>query len=163
MPESDSPGLASRIGRIAALLKDERLSRGDLAALRRMNPLGPAPLTWYRFAVRALTDEWDRSLETQKNWMTIVGGMALMHPDVHDPHQPLGLVLAEKQYSDSRLERLLAAEGDLLRTLVLRMARFLAAQGARVNWVDAARLLFVHDPDVQEPIRRRIATDFFSH
>jgi CRISPR type I-E-associated protein CasB/Cse2 len=118
-------------------------------------------VAFYRFAMRFLPDEWDRGSESVDDWVTVVGGLALLSPGGHDPHHPLGRGLADLQYSEARLERLLAAEGPVLRTLVIRMARFLAAKGRSVNWADAARLVLTHDASAREQLRRLIASDFY--
>lgn len=90
-----------------------------------------------------------------------MAGIALMHPHPHRSDLPAGRVLADAGYAESRLERLLSAEDETLKTLLLRTARFLAAKGAPVNWVDFARLLLTRDPDKREDARLRIARDFY--
>jgi len=154
-------GLPSTIARIARVIGSDRFPAGDRAALRRMVPTQAAPLSFYRFAVRHLDVGWDADPELQKDWITIVAGIALMSPGAHRPDQRLGAVLAETKYSEARLERLLAAEGDIRRTLLLRAARFLAAKRAACNWVDAAQLLLTRDPEKREQIHRRIAKDYY--
>jgi len=157
-PES---GLPSTIGRIAQVLGNDRFPTGDRAALRRMVPTQPPPLIFYRFALRYLDDRWDTDEEVRKDWITIVAGIALMSPNAHRPDRRLGAALAGSGYSEARLERLLAAEGDIRRTLLLRAARFLAAKGSPCNWVDAAQLLLTRDPEKRDEIHRRIARDFY--
>ncbi|MDV7391551.1 type I-E CRISPR-associated protein Cse2/CasB, partial [Arthrospira platensis SPKY1] len=81
----------------------------------------------------------------------------------HRPDRPLGLALAEDGYSEARLERLLAAQDDVLHTLTLRLARFLAAKGESVNWLDLANLLLAKDRDKQEAARLKIARDYYRY
>jgi len=152
------PGI---VGRIAQALGSAHFPTGERAALRRMVPAQAPPLAFYRFALRYLPEGWDASPGLQKDWITIVAGMALMSPGAHRPDRRLGTALAEAGYSEARLERLLAAEGDIRRTLLLRAARFLAAKGSPCNWVDAAQLLLTRDPDRREHVHRRIASDFY--
>lgn len=154
--------LASRIGRIAAVLAREDFPTGERAALRRMRPGTPLPLVFYRFALRHLPENWERRAS---DWITIVAGIALMAPNAHRGDRPLGRVLAEAGYAEARLERLLAARADTRQTLLLRLARFLTAKGEAFNWTDAAQLLLTSDQDYEkrERLYRRIARDYFYH
>lgn len=157
-PRSDTPpSLAQTIARVAALLKIGAVSPGDRAALRRMQPGQPRPLTWYQFAVVAGLD----SPDSQPDWVAIVAGMALMSPEAHVPGRGFGTALATTGYSELRLERLLASEGQTQRLLVLRAARFLAAHRIGANWVQPAALLLARDHDRREVMRHQVATDFF--
>lgn len=158
-PETTLP---STIGRIAAILGGAGLTSGDRAVLRRMTPDQPPPLTFYRLANGYLPDGWDRDRDTIRDWTVLVAGMAIMSPGAHLPEAGLGSTLAQSGYAEARLERLLAAEDDTRRTLLLRAARFMAAKSARCNWVDAARLLLTRDPEGREAIRRKIARDFYT-
>jgi CRISPR system Cascade subunit CasB len=151
--------LSQVIARVAAAIDSDWLSTGDRAALRRMSLDEPPPLVFYRFALRYLPDGWDANEESRRNWMTLVTGMALMSPNPHRPDMPFGKALAEEGYSEARLERLLSAEGDTQRALLLRAARFLAAKTAACNWVHPAQLLLTHQ--FREECRRRIARDFY--
>jgi len=153
--------LQSRIGQIAAALSSDRFPTGERAVLRRMNPGQLPPLAFYRFALRHLPEGWDREADTRESWGTLVAGVALMSPNAHRPDRGLGRALAEAGYAAARLERLLAAEGDTRRSLLLRAARFLAAKSTSCNWVDAAQLLFTRDPDKRESLQRRVAWDFY--
>lgn len=153
--------LASSVGRIAAVLEHEGFPPAERAALRRMNPEILPPLAWYRFALPHLPEDWDLTEERQKKWMTLVAGIALMSPAAHRPDVSLGQALGESGYSEARLERLLEAEGDTQRVLLLRAARYLAAKSRPFNWTEAALLLFAREENKQESIRRRIARDFY--
>lgn len=156
-------GLPSTIARIDGVLSSEQYSTGDRAALRRMAPGQPIPLAFYRFALGFLADEWDRDADTKANWAAIVAGMAVMSPGAHRVDWPLGRALAEAYYSETRLERLLSAEGDTARALVLRTARFLAAKGTPCNWVDLACLLLTQQDEKRDNLTLRVARAFYSH
>lgn len=162
MNESQTPerSLASHIGHIASVIGSDRFPTGERATLRRMNPGQPPPLTFYRFALRHLPDRWERSLP---EWVTLVAGIALMSPHAHRLDHGLGRALAEAGYAEARLERLLAADGDTRRTLLLRATRFVAARASPFNWVDAAQLLLVQEEEQRERLHRRIARDFYQH
>jgi CRISPR type I-E-associated protein CasB/Cse2 len=154
-------GLGHTIGRISTLLSSGATSPGDRAGLRRMQPGRQPPLVWYQFAVVAHLDALSR--EGTNDWMTVVAGMALMGSRAHDVSTGFGTSLARSGYSALRLERLLSAEGQTKRLLTLRAARFLAAHSTATNWVQAATLLMAREPDKQDAIRERVATDFYRH
>jgi CRISPR system Cascade subunit CasB len=139
-------------------LDSDELPLADRAALRRMTPSRRPPLAFFRLAYRALPADWEAR---RREWMTLVAGIALMGPRPHLSNRPAGLALAEAGLSESRLERLLAAEGEILSATLLRTAYFLGARGAPVNWADFARLLLVADKDEKESIRLAIARDFY--
>lgn len=159
-PRSDTASsLGHTIGRLATLLKSGAVSPGDRAALRRMQPGQSPPLTWYQFAVVAGLD----SPDSEPDWIAIVAGMALMSPEAHVPGRPFGTALATTGYSELRLERLLASEGQTQRLLLLRTARFLAAHRTGANWVQPAALLLAREHHRREAVRNQVATDFFHH
>lgn len=153
-----TPSLGQTVTEIAAVVAHEGFPTGDRAALKRLNPSGSPNVAFYRFAFRHLPDGWERS---QQGWMALVAGVALMCPRPHRADRPAGMALAEVGYAEARVERLLAAEGDTLRTLLLRAARFLAAKSASVNWTDFARLLLAVDPSKREAARLRVARDYY--
>ncbi|BCX82600.1 CRISPR system Cascade subunit CasB [Methylomarinovum caldicuralii] len=153
--EASLPGV---IGHIAGVIGSDRFDTGERAALRRMAPGHPPPLAFYRFALRHLPEDWERNLE---DWKTLVAGIALMAPHAHRPRQSLGRVLGESGYSEARLERLLASEGNTRRLLLLRAARFLGSKTLPCDWCDGARLLLTRDAEKRETVHRRIARDFY--
>ncbi|MFM8443518.1 MAG: type I-E CRISPR-associated protein Cse2/CasB [Methylococcus sp.] len=159
-PAPETESLWASIARLAGILSSEHFPTGDRAALKRMAPDQPPPLAFYRFAFRELPEGWEYRRPV---WQTLIAGLALSgnHGNPHSPQRPLGKALAEQGYSEARLERLLAAEGDTLNTLLLRAARFLAAKAEAVDWTDAARLLLTYSDDAKEQIRREIAGDFY--
>ncbi len=123
-----------------------------------MTPFQRPPLAFFRLACRDLPADWEAH---RREWMTLVAGIALMCPRPHRPDRPAGLALAEAGLSESRLERLLAAEGDILSMILLRTAYFLGARNIPINWADFARLLLVAERDEKETIRLSIARDFY--
>ena len=82
----------------------------ERAALKRFSPGEHVPIEFYSFAYRYLPDGWEKSMDT---WATIVAGIAMMSPNAHNPQVRYGQALAEKRYSEARLERLLQAEGQV--------------------------------------------------
>lgn len=156
-------GLPKVIAQLAGFLGSAGLSNGDRATLRRMYFNQPPPLGFYKLALTRLPSGWDAGQQTRRDWMVIVSGMCLMYPNIHRGDQPLGIELARAHYAESRLERLLAAEGDTRRTLVLRSVRFLASRHTAFDWNDVAGLLLTRDPDKVERLQRRIAGHFYSN
>lgn len=152
--------LGKTIGRIAAIIDSDNFPTGDRAAFKRMTPgIGP-PLCFYRFAFRNFNAGWEYRKE---DWITIAAGLSLMCPNPNSFKRPAGRALAENGYSEKRLERLLSADGDVLRTLILRAARFLAAKGESVNWTDFARLLLTKKRDSLEKAKMSIAADYYRY
>jgi CRISPR system Cascade subunit CasB len=123
-----------------------------------MVPGESPPGVFYRFAFRHLPEGWEQA---QREWMTILAGMAIMVPAANSRGNPAGKMLGESGYSESRLERLLSAEGDVLETLVLRVARFAAAKAQPIDWTQLAQLLLAKNPERADAIRMRIAKDYY--
>jgi CRISPR system Cascade subunit CasB len=151
--------LEQQVGKIAGIISSERLSTGERAALRRMIPGHPLPLSFYRFAFSYLPTGWEYAID---DWTTLVAGIALMTPNAYSPQVGFGKALAEAGYSEFRLERLLAAGYEVRRTLFLRAIRFLAAKSKPFNWAQGARFLLTRSEDNQEAMNLRIARDFYS-
>ncbi|HQD79736.1 MAG TPA: type I-E CRISPR-associated protein Cse2/CasB [Bacillota bacterium] len=150
--------LEQQVGRIAGILSSERFPTGERAALRRMNPGHPLPLSFYRFAFSYLPPGWEKAID---DWTTLVAGIALMSPNAYSPQVGFGAALADAEYSESRLERLLAAEYEVRRTLFLRAIRFLAAKSKPFNWAEGARFLLTESKSKREMLNLSIARDFY--
>ena len=152
--------------------------RGDLAQLRRMDPDAPdAAAYWRLMADRGLLDNpaWEAK------WALILHGIALMTRTAgseaasraaHDRHMPVGRALflggdpgrrESGYYSESRLNRLLTARGPILRTLLARMFRMMAAANQPFNWSEMARFILYegYDEERAEQARRRIASEYY--
>lgn len=152
--------LEAVIGRMAAVISSSTFPTGDRAALRRMVPAPPIPLTFYRFALNYCPSNWQYQRD---DWLAITAGIALMSPAAHDPRVGLGAALARHGYSEARLERLLGARGEVRRILFLRAVRFLAAKVQPFNWVEGARFLLTSDAEKREELNFRIARDFYNY
>ncbi len=166
LPEmtGDPIRLGDLINRIAGIIGSDNFPTGERAALRRLHPDPdhPPSLGFYRFFYRHIEGHWAGQRHLP-NWQTLLAGMAIMYPAHHQPGRHVGQVLAENRYSEARLERLLDAEPDTQRILLLRAARFLAAKGEPIDWCEFARLLFAADDEAREQQRRHIARDFYRH
>ena len=146
--------------------------RGDLAALRRMDPDDPDAAAFWR-----LRADLPGGTAAESKWALILHGIALMTPTsgdgrtAHNGQMSVGQALflgAETQrekgfYSEMRLNRLLTARGDMLRTLLPRMFRMLASENVSFNWREMANFILASDfdEDLAERARRRIARDYY--
>jgi CRISPR system Cascade subunit CasB len=145
--EEKSEGLGKIVASLAAAML--RLSPGELARLRRMDPDGPGVLAFWRLATLC-------GIHTNSAGMQLVRILAVLAPkgDVgkrtqfHNIKEPLGRALYAAGFSEARLARFLAlpfeARGDALES----MARLLVAKGlppGGVNTAEIAHLLFSKD------------------
>ena len=151
--------------------------RGDLAELRRMEPDAlDAAVVWRLLARYELLG----SAQVENKWALILHGIALMTPtasgdgagrSAHEGMMPVGRALfsgGESQrsrafYSESRLNRLLTARGPILRTLLARLFRMLAAANQPFNWREMASFILNegYDEEAAEQARRHIAREYY--
>ena len=164
----------------AGTLASEQFERGDLAALRRMDPDDPAPTAIRLMAQkdllgpRAVEEKW-----TEK-WALILHGIALMtrtsgttpqDRTAHSDSMRVGRVLFQGDgsggergyYSSSRFNRLMAARGPMFRTLLIRMFRMVAAANQPFDWLQMAELILYDgfNEDAAKRIRQSIAGDYY--
>ena len=174
-PRSWGDMAVSLSGTIAELAEHRR---GDLAALRRMNPDDPdAAVFWKLLAQYDLLDSGET---VESKWALILQGIALMTPTnsggdnpqtAHEGYMPVGRALflggeaqrAQGFYSESRLNRLLTARGSMLRVLLARMFRMLAGSGVSFNWREMAQFILNegYNENASEQGRRRIARNYY--
>ena len=163
---------------IAFHIASPNFDRGDLAALKRMDPNREiAPIVWRLMA------QWNietRSVETERKWALIMHGMALVTRTngdsvavrvAHDGATPVGRALflggnpdpKNAYYSPSRFSRLMTARGIMFRALLSRMFRMMASAGQPFNWYQMAQLILAedYDEDRAERMRRIIARDYY--
>lgn len=160
MTEMETRTPAAHVPALAAVIKAEHFPTGEQAALKRMALDGPAPLAFHRFMLRHVDAHWQAEAWAPE-WRTLICALAIQRDGGFDPSKPLGQALAEVRFSEHRLERLLAATGETLRSLALRAARQVAAKGIAADWGQLAKLLFSRDPERREAINRRIARDYY--
>ena len=156
-------GYASRIIRAD-------FSRGDLAALRRMDPDNPDPSVFWKLLADNGLLEYGRDVENK--WALILHGIAIMTRSnagdgnaltAHDGSMAVGRALSNIGYSEMRFNRLLSARDEMLRTLLARMFRMLAAEDMRFNWREMAQFILNdgYNETAAELSRRRIARDYY--
>lgn len=151
---------AAHVPSLAGVLKAEHFPTGERAALKRMALDGAAPLAFHRFLLRHVDSAWQGE-PWLPEWRSLICALAIQRDGGFDPVTPLGKALAVARFSEHRLERLLAANGDTLRQLALRAARQLAAKGIAADWRQMADLLFSRKPEIRESVNRRIARDYY--
>ncbi len=183
-PTAEPPGRGSQPqnwGGIAVGYANEisgaAFGRGDLAALRRMDPGAPDAAAFYRLLARR---ELLGNETVELKWALILHGIALMtrtandgqeSPSAHDRAVPVGQALfkggdasrSKGFYSETRLNRLLTAREEMLRTLLARLFRMLANEGCAFDWREMARFILYdgYDEEAAERSRRRIARDYY--
>lgn len=158
IPDVRAP--AAHVPALARLLSGDRIPNSERAALRRMDLHGPAPLALHRVLLHHIDETWQGETWLA-DWRTLICAMALQRDGGFDPRLPFGRALAVARFAESRLERLLVASDDTLRTLALRAARQLSAKGVACDWRQFAELLFSRLPEARERINIRIARDFY--
>lgn len=151
---------STQVPALARSLADPHFPNGERAALKRMGLEGPAPLALHRFILSWVDEGWQDERWTDR-WRTLICALAIQRDGGFDPSRPWGQALAEARFAESRLERLLAAQGDTLLSLALRAARQLAAKGLACDWRQLADLIFSADPETRERINTRIARDYY--
>jgi CRISPR type I-E-associated protein CasB/Cse2 len=161
-PDEGGPSLGSILGRLSALLQDQRLGSGEEAALRRLDARQPDPrhaVALYRVLAqqRIPTPDPDDTLR----WSAVVNALALCR-GAHVPGRRCGEVLYQLGISEPRLAMLLAAGRDTLIDLLPRLARRLAAAGQAMDWWPLAHLMLTveRDPAEADKTRTRIARDY---
>ena len=162
----------------AAQVASREFRRGDLARLRRMDPDTPDAAAYWRLMAKLGllgNPAWEAK------WALILHGIALMTRtsggetagrSAHDGRIPVGQALYLGGdpgrlrigfYREARLNRLLTARGPMLRMLLARMFRMMAAADQPFNWGEMAQLILYdgHDEERAEQARRRIASDYY--
>ena len=154
-------------GAVAAL---PNYDRGGFAGLRRMDPDEPDTAAFWRLMSR---EDLLGNPEIERKWGLILHGIALMtrtaggdavaSRSAHSGSMPVGRALYENGYSESRFNRLLTARDDMLRVLLARMFRMLAAEDASFNWREMAQYILNegYNDEQAEEGRRRLARDYY--
>lgn len=174
-PESAEPQRAGASwGRIAVdcanRMTRANFERGDLAGLRRMEPHTPRPAIFWRLLAENGLLEYGPDVESK--WALILHGIALMTRanagdgqarNAHDGNMPVGRALSLSDYSELRFNRLLTAREEMLRTLLARMFRMLAAKDMTFNWREMAQFILNdgYDEAAAEQSRRRLARAYY--
>jgi len=150
-PDDGPPTLFSQLGKIAATIGSDGVSRGERAELRRMTPDAVPPEVYWR-----LTERLDPvpSAAEDTFWMTVT---ALMAQHRHDTGRRPGRVLAEAGVSPSRVTRWLRRDRESAWREAGRLLSQLGSSG--LDWARFGSLLKRWD---DEKVRRRFARDYFT-
>ena len=131
---------ASWLAKIASRLANDGFPTSDHAALRRMDPQAPsshAEIAAERLLASAGAEPTGE--EDRKRWVLIIHCLALTRGQ-HSLDAFTGQVLAELQYSEERINRLLASDFEVIANMLPRLARLLGAKGVAVDWLPLARI-----------------------
>ena len=171
--ESKRPELYESVNQAAVMLdpetkKEKRLSNGDRAALRRINPKAPVTPALWKVLHGLNIPEPDPQYGTleadvaqyERNWGLLLMGMAHC-AGLHDYNVSLGKALALAGWSELRFTRIMEADDDTLPKLLRRMAQYLASKDQAANWADVAYLLFSNG-EAAHDTRLRIARAYYS-
>jgi len=158
------PSLEATVNSIAShLVHGGALTRGDGAALRRMDPQRP-DAAFFKIEGLVLDDQLpgdaDARTELETRWAAIIIGLAHLGT-LHQPGHRLGIALGKSDYSELRFARLIRADAERLIDDLPSLARYLTAKGVPVDWADAARLMLSAGRRDEEPVRRHLARDYY--
>ena len=158
--------------RLAAAVAREDFPRGDLAALRRMDPDAPDAAVFWRLLAE---HDLQGTPAVESKWGLILHGIALMtntseNRSAHAGNMPVGWALylggedsrGSGFFSEQRLNRLLTARGPMMRTLLARLFRMMGS-GRPFDWREMARLILYDEyrEDRAEDARRNIARSYY--
>lgn len=168
----DSPfpaNFVSTMGNLVETIEDKEFGSGNHARLRRMDPDNPdAAIFWKFMSWRTMPRNPDI-----KKWGLILHGIALMshRGRAHNSGMPIGRALFyggddsrdRAYYSEERLATLLAARGDTLRRLLVRLFRMMGNEGRSFDWFEMARFILNdgHDEERAEQARTEIARAYY--
>jgi CRISPR system Cascade subunit CasB len=159
MPPEPSPEPGQIARQIAALLSAEHFGNGPRAALRRMDPENLGQPALQRLLADHVPDHWlgERGMA---DWGLIVHALALASPG-NLGGRSFGASLAQAQYSESRLARLLQADRAQLKDALPRACRFLVAKGEAVHPAGIANFVLGVSGTRADAERVKIARDFY--
>lgn len=148
--------------RFAAALRSGAISAGDVASLRRMDPLRlDSPGFWKlagMYLDRVLPGEADDRRRKETAWAAVAISLAHLG-DLQQSDRRLGRALADAGYSELRFVRLLRADEERLLDELPQLARYLAAKSVSADFSGAALLLVGSRP---ENSRRHLARDYYT-
>lgn len=167
-PPAPLPDTREIVTKVAAELATPGFPRGDLAALRRMDPNAPGGTpVLLRLLARHAPERLERGTDELRRWALVLHGMALMAPDHHRGQLRVGRSLfgsgRNPLYAESRLARLLGARGPALRAQIPRLVRQLKAKDQALDWRELAKLILTEGRDESraEEAREWIARAYY--
>jgi CRISPR type I-E-associated protein CasB/Cse2 len=157
---------AKTVVALASALHPNRIGKGSLAELRRMDPTAPVlPPVFWTTLFGQIPEDLHIGDKAERAWAVILQGMAEMAPESHRQKHGVGSALAETKYSEPRFIRLLRADDDALAHEVGTVCRWLSAKAEAVDWVDFAGFIMARltKPDRKESESRThgLSRDYF--
>lgn len=141
-----------------------RLTRGEVASLRRASPEQPGSPTFWRICMRFVephvypSGRW--SDETESKWIAILALIADLHA-LHAPNRPIGAALREAGVSELRLLKLLRSSGRELRYHLRATSKLVATRGQRSDLNDWAELILNDSASSGRSLRRSVARAYY--
>lgn len=163
LEHASSRSNGSIISAIAGELGREGFARGDLAALRRLDPDHASAPAFWRLLI-GVPEDRRQGDDAERRGALIFHAIALMVPNHHDAAVPVGHALFAAGYSEQRLGRLLDARGAQFRALVPRLCRQLAHKAQPLDWRELGRFILAEgrDEEKAEDIRLGIARAYYA-
>lgn len=132
------------------------LGMGELAALRRMDPLAPGKAANVAYSLLHEVGVDLDDTEAVRRWSLIVHALALVR-GAHNPAEYVGKTLTAMQFGDARLAQLLSADLPLLSELVPRLARRINAAQKQIDFAPIAELVLSIDRDADRAEAARLS------
>jgi CRISPR system Cascade subunit CasA len=145
-----------------------RLELGERAALRKVDPEVPKvrpALDVLKLVRDALPEDPEEAHQAEAKWLFLASLMAYA-PDLGTSYTALGTTLHNLDTSDTRVEKLLRAEGESLRQRIREVVTQIKSKSnvttpkARINWGELAVLLIAPEPLVKRA-KKDIARAFY--
>ncbi len=152
-----------QIARFLAQKDEPAITNGDLAALRRMRDGSAPPAAFWRIVVDALEPRGlVTTLGDERKWTHIVRLMAEA-AGLHVNELPLGKALSDAKVAETRVLRVLNAQGDQLIDALRYALRPLVVGGVRFDQRAIAELILSDGhQDASDRARNNVARSFFS-
>jgi CRISPR system Cascade subunit CasB len=159
------PSLDDVVHRIVGEIEHDRMSPGEVAELRRLEPgRPPGAAFWKCLAFHVEPAGQLPTGDGEARWQLILRAVGELH-SLHRRGRRLGRALAAAKVSEMRLARLLRADLDGLGASLRAVSHQLASAGERVDLADLARLVVTArrgKPKRREgAVRQHIALDFY--
>ncbi len=141
-----------------------RISRGDIAALRRASPSDPGAPTFWRVCTQYVEPHlytnahWSNDLESR--WITILAMLAELHP-LHRRGASAGGAMHNAGVGEQRLFKALRSSGKELLATTRALTRLVANRGATSDLAEWARLVLYQNKTSGRNIRRKLARDYY--
>ena len=180
--QQDGVGLAELVVVIADHLASSTVDSSSLSSLRKLDVENPETNADFQ-RIRARFGLWFVDDEQERDWASILSGMALLTKtsalgrrrgggkrSCHNATLSLGWTLffagdrnrAVGFYRESLLGKLLASNGRSRRSSLTKMYRMFTTRDCSLNWVELAAFILTREPGAQKRLRRKVAQDYYN-